>query len=29
VVKEQHVRIEENQIKSYRVDLKITFVLDE
>lgn len=28
-VKEQHVRIENNQIKSYRVHLKITFVLDE
>jgi dodecin len=28
-VKEQHVRVEENQIKAYRVHLKITFILDD
>jgi flavin-binding protein dodecin len=28
-VKEQHVRVEANQIKAYRVHLKITFILDD
>lgn len=28
-IKEQKIRIEEGRIISYRVDLKITFVLDE
>jgi flavin-binding protein dodecin len=28
-VKEQHVRVEENAIKAYRVHMKVTFVLDE
>ncbi|HEX7028569.1 MAG TPA: dodecin family protein [Gammaproteobacteria bacterium] len=27
-VKEQQVKVENNAIKSYRVDLKITFVID-
>jgi flavin-binding protein dodecin len=28
-VKEQLVRVEENQIKAYRVHLKVTFVLED
>jgi flavin-binding protein dodecin len=28
-IKEQHVRIHENQIQAYRVHLKITFVLED
>lgn len=28
-IKEQKVRVEQGRIVSYRVDLKITFVLDE
>jgi flavin-binding protein dodecin len=28
-VKEQYVSLEENQIKAYRVHLKITFVLED
>lgn len=27
-VKEQHVVVENNKVTSYRVDLKVTFVLD-
>jgi dodecin len=28
-VKEQHVRVEENQIRAYRVHLKVTFLLED
>lgn len=28
-VKEQHIRVEENQIKGYRVHLKVTFILED
>ena len=28
-VKEQHVRVEGNQVKAYRVHLKITFILED
>jgi flavin-binding protein dodecin len=28
-IKEQQVRVEENQIKAYRVVMKITFVLED